>query len=141
MMATSPSDNNLHLWRSKAIDSFAQAERAIDILAKKLNASVKLDMLSHKIDAVRKAKPNAAISEERKAAIDKHLGELSALLCIRNDLVHSPMHIQKVDEGAVATFANPNLQCDFSSFSRIIPAPRLQALAAKVANLAQNLKC
>lgn len=139
-MATNPSDNNLHLWRSKAIDSFAQAEAAIDLLAQKLNAPAKIDMLGQKIEALRKAKPNAAISDERKSAIDKSLAELSALLGIRNDIVHSPMVIEKVGEGTVATFANPNVQCAFSSFKRVLPAPRIQALANKVASLARNLE-
>lgn len=138
-MAANPPENNLHLWRSKAIVSFAQAEAAIDVLAQKLNAPAKIDMLGQKIEALRKAKPNAAVSEERKAAIDKSLAELSALLGIRNDIVHSPMVIEKVGEGTVASFTNPNFQCAFSSFKRVVPAPRLQALANKVANLARNL--
>ena len=139
-MATNASDNALHLWRSKTIDAFAQAEAIVDVLMQKLNATAKADMLSQKIDAARKAKHNAAVGEDRKQKIDQYLGELSALLSLRNDIVHSPMVIEKVGESAFATFANPNVQCSFSSFRRVIPASRLQALAMKVANLAKNLE-
>ncbi len=96
-------------------------------------------MLSAKIDALRKAKPNAAITEERKKKIDQILDDLTGLLCLRNDIVHSPMVIELIGESASATFANPNLQCSFSSYKRTIPAPRLQALAAKVLHLAKTL--
>lgn len=139
-MASNSSDHHLHLWRSKAIDAFAQAEAAVDILAAKLNAVAKADMLSQKIEAVRKAKPSSAISEDRKTSIDKLLAELAGLLSIRNDIVHSTMSIEKVGENAIATFANPNMKCEFSSFRRVITAPRLQALATRVANLARNLE-
>lgn len=138
-MATNASDTALHLWRSKTIDAFAQAEAIVDVLVQKLNATVKADLLSQKIDAVRKAKHNGAINEDRKKRIDQLLGELSSLLNLRNDIVHSPMVIEKVGESANVTFANPNLQCSFSSFRRVIPAPRLQALATKVSNLAKSL--
>lgn len=139
-MATNASENSLHLWRSKAIDAFAQAEAAVDILAHKLNAPAKVDMLGQKIDAVRKAKHNGAVNEERKKKLDQILVELSGLLSLRNDIVHSPMTIEKVGESVSATFANPNLHCNFSSFRRIIPAPRLQALATKVQHLAKSLE-
>lgn len=96
-------------------------------------------MLSAKIDRLRKAKPSSAVAEKRKAKIDKTLVELTALLPLRNDLVHSPMQIIKDGEHAVACFANPNLQCDYSTFMRQIPAPRMQALEGKVTYLAKAL--
>ncbi|HQS97148.1 MAG: hypothetical protein B7X90_17990 [Novosphingobium sp. 17-62-19] len=139
-MATNSSDTTLHLWRSKTIDAFAQAEAAVDVLVLKLNASVKVDMLSQKIDAARKAKPTSAVAEDRKKKIDQLLGELSSLLGLRNDIVHSPMVIEKVGESVFATFANPNVKCSYSSFRRIIAAPRLQALATRVTNLAKSLE-
>ncbi|MFN3468655.1 MAG: hypothetical protein ACK4G2_04610 [Novosphingobium sp.] len=139
-MASTPSDSTLHLWRSKTIDAFAQAESAVDAIARKLNAVPKSDMLSQKIDAIRKAKHNSSVGEERKKKIDNILGELSNLLGLRNDIVHSPMGIEKAGDSVLATFANPNLQCDFSEFRRVIPAPRLQALASKVVHLAKNLE-
>lgn len=138
-MATNASETTLHLWRSKTVDAFARAEATIDVLVQKLNVPVKVNMLSAKIDALRKAKPNTAITEERKKKIDQILDDLTGLLCLRNDIVHSPMVIELIGESAVATFANPNLQCSFSSYKRIIPAPRLQALAAKVLHLAKIL--
>ncbi|MFN3551556.1 MAG: hypothetical protein ACK4UL_00495 [Novosphingobium meiothermophilum] len=139
-MASTPTDSTLHLWRSKTIDAFAQAEAAVDAIARKLNAVPKCDMLGQKIEAIRKAKHNSSVSEERKKKIDQCLGELSKLLGLRNDIVHSPMGIEKAGERILATFANPNLQCDFSEFRRVIPAPRLQALASKVVNLAKTLE-
>lgn len=139
-MASSASDNVLHLWRSKTIDAFAKAEANVDFLLHKLNTPAKNDMLGAKIEAARKAKPNAAINEERKIKIDQLLAELLALLPLRNDIVHAPMIIEKVGEGCFATFANPNLQCNFSSYKRVVPAPRLQALANKVAQVAKSLE-
>lgn len=139
-MATNASETALHLWRSKTVDAFARAELTVDVLVQKLNAPVKVNMISAKIDAVRKAKPNAAITEDRKKKIDQTLDDLTGLLCLRNDIVHAPMIIELIGESAVATFANPNLQCSFSSYKRTIHAPRLQALATKVLHLAKTLE-
>lgn len=97
-------------------------------------------MLGAKIEAARKAQPNAAVNEDKKKKIDQLLAELSSLVPLRNDLVHSPMVIEKSGEDALATFANPNLQCSFSSFKRIIPTKRLQGLANKVTQVARSLE-
>ncbi|WP_231468506.1 hypothetical protein [Novosphingobium sp. CECT 9465] len=141
-MATSASDNALHLWRSRTIDAFARAEAVVDALSQKLNVSTKVDMLGAKIEAVRKAQPNTAVNEDKKKKIDQLLSKLSGVVPLRNDLVHSPMIIEKVGEHAFATFANPNLKCSFSTFKRVIPANQLQALAAKVTQVAESLeKC
>lgn len=139
-MATTAQENALHLWRSKTVDAFARAEATVDALIQKLNAPIKANTISAKIEAVRKAKPNAAVAEERKRKIDQILDDLIPLLNLRNDIVHSPMVVERVGENAVATFANPNLQCGYSSYKRIIPAPRLQALATKVSHLAKTLE-
>lgn len=139
-MASSVSDGTLHLWRSKTIDAFARAEAIIDVLLKKLNVPTKADMLSAKIEALRKAKHNAVVIEDRKTKIDQLLVELCKVLPLRNDIVHSPMIVEKVGEDISATFANPNLQCSFSSYKRVITGPRLQALATKVDQVAKTLE-
>lgn len=139
-MAISASDNALHLWRSKTIDAFAHAEASVDLLLRKSNTSTKTDMFSAKIDALRKAMPSSAIAEERKIKIDQVLVELMALLPLRNDIVHAPMIIERAGEGSFATFANPNFQCNYSIYKRVLPAPRFQALATKVAQVAKSLE-
>lgn len=138
-MATSASENTLHLWRSRVIDAFAHTESAIDDLLKKLNCTGKGDLIGAKIERLRKAKPTGGLPEERKAKVDTALAELSGLLPLRNDIVHAPMIVRKDGEHAIACFANPNLKCDFSAFSREITAPRMQALAGKVAHLSTVL--
>ncbi|WP_225206812.1 hypothetical protein [Novosphingobium huizhouense] len=138
-MATSTTEQSLHIWRSRAIDAFAQAEATIDLLLRKLNCQAKGELISSKIERLRKAKPNSAIPQERKSNVDLALADLAQLLPIRNDLVHSKMHVRTDGDHVVACFANPNLQCDYSSFQREVSAPRLQALTSRAAHLAKIL--
>lgn len=139
-MASTPADNSLHTWRSKAIDGFARAEFAIDHLLRKTSLPAKGDLLSAKIDRLRKAKLTAYLTFERKNQVDALLIELAGLLPIRNDIVHAPMNIVKTGEVPYANFANPNLHCEYSRISRDISLPRFQALATKVARLAEKLE-
>lgn len=139
-MATSASENSLHVWRSRSLDAFAKAKTVVDLLLRKVNAPAKGEMISAKIERLRKAKHSGALNEERKKKIDQVLVELATLLSLRNDLVHSPMKITKDGEHTIACFTNPNLQCEYSSFARTITGPRLQALASKVSNLAKALE-
>ncbi|MFC3174447.1 hypothetical protein ACFOD9_09295 [Novosphingobium bradum] len=139
-MASPSPENSLHLWRSRAIDAFASAEASIDLLLRKANLPSKGDLLSARIERLRKAKPSAGWPEERKNKLNQILVELAALLPLRNDIVHAPMIVRTDRDQAIACFANPTLQCEFSRFTREVPAPRLQALAGKASYLAKALE-
>jgi len=139
-MATSSTESGLHQWRSRAIDAFARAEAAIDGLLRNQNLVGKGELVSAKLERLRKLKSSSAYSVERKQAIDAVLVEIAALLPIRNDLAHATMIVRKEGEQAIACFANPNLACSYSRVSREIAAPRLQALAARTNHLAMMLE-
>jgi len=136
----SSSEQSLHLWRSRVIDGFARAESAIDQLLRRGNLPAKGDLLSAKVERLRKVKSPPGWSDERKGKLDLALVELAVLLPLRNDLVHAPMVVRMDGEHAVACFANPNSHCEFSRISRELPATRFQALEGKVRSLAKTLE-
>ncbi|MCW1381659.1 hypothetical protein OLX02_02365 [Novosphingobium sp. KCTC 2891] len=138
-MTATPSETNLHIWRSRTIDAFASIEIRIEGLLSKIDRSGKCDRLGAKIEALRKTSPQGPYSAARKAAVDKVLEQISKLLPLRNDLVHSPMLVRKDAGKSVAVFSNPNALCDFSTVTREFEAPRLQALACKASHLAKEL--
>lgn len=137
-MASDP-ENSLHLWRSRTVDAFARAEASVEALLRSCNAIPKHDQIGPKVEQLRKAKPPASWPESRKTTVDAALAQLALLLPLRNDLVHAPMLTRKDGEHVVAGFANPALRCDFSRTVREFSAPRLQALAAKVTHIANQL--
>jgi len=130
----------LHGWRSRAIDAFALAEANIERLLRKQNLTASGELLGSKLEKLRKAKPSATLSDARKKQIDGILAQLRTLIGLRNDLVHAQMIVRQDGEQIVGCFANPNQQCEFSSVTREISGPRLQALGGKVAKLAKDLE-
>jgi hypothetical protein len=136
----SSTENELHLWRSRAIDSFALAEAAIEKMLRNAGGCGKTETMRDRINRVLQSPGSAlTLTDDEKGKVDRILGELIDLLPLRNAMVHAPMLLLDGGETS-ACFANPQQKSAYCGMTFQVTKAQFQRITTKVKQLAKDLE-
>lgn len=139
MSALLPIDQ-LHIERSLCIDAFAATEQAIAALLLRVGLQAGADMAGQKIERLRAAKAGPQFSKAKRAEVHALLDELERLLPVRNDLVHAPIRLARIDGETFATFLNPRDMDCCGNVARLMTSAQLTRLRSDLDRILVGLR-
>lgn len=101
-----PGIDAFHRERSRCVDAFAQAERAVNKLLDLTASKRGGEPLKQRMANLRKAKVSPSYSAARKKSVEAALDELEARLPLRADIVHGCLQLAEFENENRACFAN-----------------------------------
>ncbi len=126
--------------RSRTLDHFAKIEASIAGLLLIFKLGVGREMLSCKMEKLRKAKPMPSFSQKHIDKMTELLDRVESLMNIRNDLVHAQMKIVLINEISHAQFIPNHHAHDRLPMRRLVSEDDWLALNRDIAQIANELK-
>lgn len=129
----------LVLARSDFLDAFALLEEAVAKILRSTGLGIKGEPFSQRVKAFRAAEKTNLIAKQNHAKRDHIADEISALLQIRADIVHSRMQLQAIDGVVCASFVNvQDMGAPFPA-RRILALDDLKQLVRIATKLAERI--
>jgi hypothetical protein len=98
--------HDLHLARSRLLDSFSDLETVVRELARSTSACSDGASLAQRVEVLLQLEPSGTLSQERRDRIRTLLKNAQQLLSLRAAMVHSKLRTVTVDGQLVACFIN-----------------------------------
>ena len=135
-----PGINAFHRDRSKCIDAFANLEAVVSKLSIGAELALKNETFGEKLKQLKRAAGDCDLSASQLAAVRETLGRCEILASVRNDIVHSVLQIESVDEINVACFTNVRKLGAESQPTQRLSLANLRVLTIEINELAADLR-
>ena len=128
-----------HAERSRCIDAFAAIEEAVISLLRILEIKSGGEPFSHKLEILRKAKPNRQFSDARLLQLTTLLPACVELNALRNDIVHARLQMAEIGGEFRACFTNARECMAGSQTARLFTLEGLVEVQGALTKLAVEL--
>ena len=129
-----------HRERSRCVDAFATAERAVNNTLDATRSKRGGEPLKQRIANLRKVQPMSGYSNTRKLTVDVALNELETRLPLRADIVHGCLELVEFPEDNRACFANARQEVGPGIQMRTFTLSELREVTLKVSEIATRLR-
>ena len=136
-----PGIDAFHRERSRCVDAFALAERAVNNLLDLTASKRGGEPLKQRITNLRKAKTSPRYSAASKKSVEVALNELEARLPLRADIVHGCLQLAEFENENRACFANARQDSGPGTQMQVFSLADFREVTRQVSEIAAELGC